>query len=456
MVHWTEGEKVIKKHKPLLYKRTSLIFYSIFAVFTATLLILANGCAPLPPLEEESVKQEEAPVAQTSDMDEQLRKQEIRKYSSFAYERWKNGEYEVARGHFNKVRELDIEHKENIYRKWADCFVRSDMLDSALFAYQEGIKYFPDDDYLHNSLAIMYRNTGNYEDAIAEQQEALRIKPDNEDYLFALAEMYEKIDEWAKTVEIYEKLAALFPDNQLYNQRVIDIKRMYFDPEEYLESLKQAVEKFPDDPKRRYDYASVLLEQGHSKKAEQELVHYTNKVPDNPDGWRNLARARENLANFNGAIKARKKAVDLEPESLRDIIAVGRNYLNLNSWSEARNWAQRALNKDGNYASAWVLMADIYFNCADKASGDNPKYNDKLVFAIAYGLYKKAAASDNIEAQRDGERGMRILSGSELIPSTEERFMNRDKSRPSGKAYEWIDQRWSEVSYIDQYLKTLE
>ena len=202
--------------------RKDLIFHFVFAVLASIFLVWVIGCAPLPPLEEESKPE---PV-KTTDMDREAREAEIAKYLSFAYERWKNGEYEVARGHFNKVRELDTEHKQNIYRKWADCFVRSGMIDSAVFAYREGIDYFPDDDYLHNSLAIMHRNAGRYEEAIAEQLEALRISPDTEEYLFPLAEMYEKIDEWIKAVEIYEKLVALFPENKLYNQRVIDIKSL--------------------------------------------------------------------------------------------------------------------------------------------------------------------------------------------------------------------------------------
>ncbi len=434
---------------------SGMIFKTILSLVVFALIGWLTGCAPLPPLEEEA-KTQTTGASPKADAANEQREAEIAKYRSFAYERWKNGEYEAARGHFNKIRVLDIEHKHNIYRQWADCFVRSGMIDSARCAYEEGINYFPDDDYLHNGLAIVLRNAGQMEDAIEQQKEAVRIKPDNEDYLFALAEMYEKTENWEKAVETYEVLADLFPDNPLYNQRIIDIKRIYFNPEEYLQTLKDAVNKFPDDPKRHFDYAMALLDQGHSEQAVGEFEAYTRQQPNDAEGWRNLARARENLSDFRGAVTARKKVIEINPESLKDMVNVGRNYLNLKKWVEARGWAKRALAKDSDYGSAWVLMGDIYFNAADLASGDSPKYNDKLVFTIAYGLYRRAATSSDIEARSDGERGLRILKGGELIPSREERFMNRSKTRPIGDLYKWINPDWPEVGYVDTYLKALD
>jgi len=446
---------LINNSTPVRRSQIGSVFNIMLTLVMFAVISWLSGCAPLPPLEEEARE----PAVEAAPADEAARAErdaEIAKYRSFAYERWKNGEYEAARMHFSKIRELDVEHVHNIYRQWTDCFVRSEMIDSAHFAYEEGIEYFPEDDYLHNGLAIMLRNAGRIEEAIEHQREAVRIKPENEEYMFALAEMYEKVEDWDNAIETYKRLVELRPDDLNLNQRVIDIIRRYRDPEEYLKTLKEAVEKFPDDPRRRFDYAVALLDQGHSDRAVKEFESYLKQQPDHVEGWRSLARARENLADFQGAIVARKKVTELDPESLRDIINVGNNYLNLRNWIEARRWAQRALAKDSGYGAAWGLMGDIYFKAADMASGDSPKYNDKLVFTIAYGLYKKAVGSNDVEARSYGEFSIRILEGGELLPSREERFMNRDKSRPVGDAYKWIRNDWSEVLYIDNFLKTLD
>ncbi|NQT34071.1 hypothetical protein HQ587_02680 [bacterium] len=503
----------------------------VISLIFLIVLVWLTGCAPLPSLEEEAGKAVGEISAQS--MAKAERDSIIAVRRSFAYERWKNGDYETARTHFSTIRQYDIDHEQNIYRSWADCFVRSDMIDSALFAYEEGIKYFPADDYLRSSLSIIYKNSGRFKEAIEQMVEAVKIrtasslmkssefkeqlevlklqmKPlkleldslkqllqsgaDNAEtivkdmgeltrkiaeaaepiarlteemmtvtiddkmveYLWALSELHETVEDWDMAIETYEDLSELLPDDPLPNQRKIDIIRMYCNPEEYLNSMKEAVEQFPDDPTRRFDYGVALLDQGYSEQAVAEFEICCEQKPDDPEGWRNLAAARDNLNDYHGAINALKKVIDLEPESLVDLVAIGENYINLKNWVEARRWAKKTLAKDGGLGSAWLLMGDIYYRAADLASGDSPKYDDKLVFIIAYGLYKRAAGSDDPEAISDGKRGMNILKGSMLLPSREERFMHRDKTRPSGKAYSWIKHDWSEVGYIDNFLKTLD
>ena len=519
---WTKNVVVPQGVNTLWRLSISLIFLIAFVWLT--------GCAPLPSLEEDGGKAVEEISAQSLAKTERDSLIAVRR--SFAYERWKNGDYETARKHFSTIRQYDIDHEQNIYRSWADCFVRSDMIDSALFAYEEGIKYFPADDHLRSSLSIIYKNSGRFEESIEQMVEAVKIRTasslmksselkeqlevlklqmeplkteldsmkqllrsgaDNAEtivrdmsdltrkiaeaaepiarltqeiivdiddkkieYLYALSELYETVEDWDKAIETYEELSELLPDDPLPNQRKINIIRMYRNPEEYLNSMKEAVERFPDDPRHRFDYGVALLDQGFSEKAVSEFKIYCEQKPDDPEGWRNFAAARDNLNDYSGAINALKKVIELEPESLVDLVAIGENYIDLKNWVEARRWAKKALANDGDFGAAWLLMGDIYNKAADLTSGDSPKYDDKLVFVIAYGLYKRAADSNNPKASSDGKRGVNILKGSMRLPSKEERFMNREKSRPSGKAYDWINHDWSEVGYIDSFLKTLD
>ena len=330
------------------------------------------------------------------------------------------------------------------------------MQDSALYAYEEGIKYFPEDAYLRTSLAIMFRNAGRIDEAIEQQVEAVHIKPDDTDYLSGLSDLYEAVEAWDKAIETYQRLVELMPDDPEVNRRLTDIIRTYRNPEEYLKAMYEAVEAFPDDPTRRKEYANALLEQGLNEEAVNQFGQYIRMRPTDPDGPRCLAKALQNLGQFSPALDAINKVLELEPGGLPDLLDAGRVLLEMNKWVKARKVAKTALKMDSNNASAWVLMGDIYFKAADIASGDSPKYNDKLVFVIAYGLYRKAAESSDVEARTNGERGMRLLKGSGLVPSREERFMNRNKTKPSGKAYEWINSDWSEVGYINSFLKTLD
>lgn len=424
-------------------------------ITTLIVIVFIVGCVPPPPLEEgemtEQKTEPEGPQLSKAERDSIIG---VRR--SFGHERWKNGDFEAAIRHFEVIREHDIEKKYNIYRKWADCYNQLGYRDSSRFAYEEGIKYFPDDAYLHSSLAILYRNERKYNDAIAQQKEAIRIEPDNQLYIRDLANMYESTENWDGAIETYQRLLELTPDDASLINIVNSLIRTHRNPEEYLKSLKDVVGKFPDDPPHRFEYARALFSQGDNEAAAAQFKVYTKLKPSDAEGWRNLARTQENLGEYSKAIDALIKVTEVSPESLNDIVAVGKGYLNLKQWVKARTWAQKALAKDSGYGQGWLLMGDIYTKSADLVGGSSPKYSDKLVFVIAYGLYKKAYQSSDPEARSDADRSMQNLKGGGSLPAKEERFMNKGKSRPSKDSYDWINHKWSEVNYIDSYLKTLD
>jgi len=308
-------------------------------IITLIVIVFIVGCVPPPPLEEggstEKTTEPEGPQISKAERDSIIG---VRR--SFGHERWKNGDFEAAIRHFEVIQEHDLERKYNIYRKWADCHNQLGNRDSSQFAYEEGIKYFPDDDYLRSSLAILYRNERRLDDAIAQQKEAIRIKPDNQQYIRDLATMYESTENWDMAIETYQSLLELTPDDAGLINIINSLIRTHRNPEEYLKSLKEVVEKFPDDPSHRFEYARALFSQGDNDAAVTQFEVYTQLNPSDAEGWRNLASVRENLAQYSKAVDALIKVTEIVPESLSDIVAVGKGYLNMKRWIKARFWAQ--------------------------------------------------------------------------------------------------------------------
>lgn len=418
----------------------------------AAAFLFQTGCAPLPPIEEEMEEQVESlPKISKAERDSI-----IAVHRSFGHEYWKQGNYENARAYLDTVRFYDYEHRINIYRTMADCHIQMQMPDSAIAVYIEGIRYFPDDAYLQSSLAIMFKNRGQWAEAIEHQVEAVRIKPDNTEYLMSLAELYVKNEDYDNAIATYETLAEMLPEDAAIADKLENLIKTQRDPAEYLGALKEGVEKFPDDYGRRLKYANALHEQGFDEKAVKHFKVYAEERPDDVRSWRGLAKSRDNLGEYKEAIAAYKKVVEIEANAVDDYIAIGKDYLALGKWVEARKWAYLALQQREGYGMAWVLLGDVYQSAADKASGDHPKYNDKLVFVIAYGFYLKATGSSDPQARSDGDRGMRFLKGSELVPNKADRFMHQSEIMPSGNAYAWINQDWPEVGYIDEFLKALD
>lgn len=443
-----------------------LVVMSVLSVWFG---LIHLGCAPVPQYQEEISPVRESEPEDT--LTTQERDSLVAVYRSFAYERWKNKDYATAIQHFYTVHHYDIHHQHNIYRLWADCFNQANNLDSALWAYQEGVKYFPRDDYLRASLAIALRNKGMLREAIVHQEEAVRIKreawekssePDKERlkedldrYLNDLEGFYEMAEEWDKAIAVLEELSQRNPNNLTLRQRLTHLVRTLRSPEEYLAKLKSQLEQFPDDFNTRYTYAQELYAQGHYRQAVVEWERYLKAKPEDAGAWRNLGQARKANGEIRGAIEAFTKSVSLE-ETAADMVEIGRLYLELEDWAQSRRWLARAKEKGDEQGEALVALGDLYFRCAEKFASDPPKFVDKLVYAIAYGLYSQAARSPNPTWRAEGEKGKRNLELNELIPTREDRFMNRKVSLPSGKGYEWIDPNWSEVKFLEQFLSGLD
>jgi len=430
-----------------------LIAVLLLTTFSFTILGV-TGCAPLPPLDDPQKQ-----VTVTEDPNEpQISQAErdsiIGVRMSFGHERWKNKDFEMACHHFAVVAHYDKTHTKNIYPKWGNAYVERSMLDSAQYIFELGTKYFPDDEYLRTSLATMYRNAGQMDNAIGHQKEAVRIKSQNETYLRDLEAMYETIEDWDNAIDIYRKLSALLPDDQQVKQNLIALIKLHKDPTVYLQELRDAVVKFPDDPKRRMELVRVLLDQGEQVEALAQLDTYLKAVPNDAEAWRRIARIKSDQGDVDGSISALQKVVDIDPDATADMVVIGMEYLGKKQFVNARNWAQKALAKNGQLGSAWLLMGDIYYRGADDASGSTPKYDDKLVFAIALGLFQKAQSSSDSQIRSDADRMVRSVNN--LVPTKEERFMRKGKDRPATDGYPWLNLGWPEVSYLDTFLAGLD
>ncbi|MBT3232005.1 MAG: tetratricopeptide repeat protein [Calditrichaeota bacterium] len=433
----------------------------IKTVLITAILALAiygfNGCAPIPQDIEDQIVEEKnteidplAAIKSTSN--------ELGMHRSFAYQYYQQNDFATARIHYDTVRTYDYKHEFPIYQRLAVCYNKTGEPDSAIWAYEQGIKYFPEDAYLHTSLAHMYRNRGRVEDAIVHQLEAIKIKPDQFEYYVALKDMYKKIDEYDKAIETLEKLVELMPDDPEINDELANLIRAQRGGAEYLQALRDGVEKFPDDHSRRLALAQALLAEFDNDGAVEVFKKYTTVMPGDPQGWMGLAKTLDNLERTSEAIKAYKKLVDLNPKDIASMVAIGTDYLTQNNWSKSLDWARRALNVDSKYGSAIILMGDVYQKVADVTSGDNPKYSDKLVFIIAYGLYERASKLSDPQSRNDGKRAMNslkatILETEKMVEDWFQYEYNKEGTvRPYKSGYKWINKDWSETKYIKTYL----
>src|SRR5262249_52494796 len=85
-----------------------------------------------------------------------------------------------------------------------------------------------------------------------------------------------------------------------------------------------------------------LLQANDFAGAAKALEQVTEREPNNGRAWRNLALARQNLKQWDGAIAANQRSLEIEPAIVTPIFALGVVY---------------ALKGDRDQAFAWLAKA---------------------------------------------------------------------------------------------------
>ena len=357
---------------------------------------------------------------------------------------------------------LDRNNKYNDFPQAARCYSEiaqsnPEYSDSARVVYEMGLERFPESDYLHNALGIIYKSRGNLEKAEYHFTRASQIDPSRKEYLEPLTEIYQQKGEWVKAKETCEKVLEIDPSNTVIRDRLESILRDHFSPEEFIASLLKKLELEPENVDIWLQLSQQYFNLGKNSEALKSIQETLKLKPVNVEALVLLGAIKENLADYNGAIDAYKKILEVKPQRVDILLDVANAYKNLEQYSTARIYCLKALDIEPGSGSALVKLGELYEAAADvKSRGKQATYSDKLVFTIAYGLFQRAANSTDYTAKENAQRKINYLQSNLILPQKADWFMHKSEYVPKKSEYEWINEDWEEVKFIKTYLKQYE
>jgi len=364
---------------------------------------------------------------------------DIRMWFSFGSEYYKNKNYPAALPYLWKVFIHDTtRYASAAIRKIADSYFNLQRADSTLIACYRGLEKFPDHITLHYFAGFIQDNLGKFRCAIPHYEKLVEDNPKKAEYLEKLAFLYYK-DENEKAIEIQEQLVNLDPTNSEYNNTLALYTNYFLGAGEALEARKQAYENDPQNMEFAMKYGKAAYDAGEYRAALAPLSAVITNNPKNTQAYETRANCYESLENYSAAITDYKKILDLQSDNADIMCAIAANYRNLNQFSNGRYWINKALQSRPGYGLAYIAMAEIYEKavtyCQDKENRGR-KYDDGLVYELAYDQYKKAL---NDPAYRSKAR-TRMNSLKSVLPTDEEIFMNQNRKKLKLDCYtSWID-----------------
>ncbi len=399
------------------------------------------GCAP------QQTAQKGMSAARKKAIEDSLRKVqqfEILKSWSSGYEYYKNKSYADAKKYFWKVIKLDTAmayadtfHYKDIFARLANCYVQENKPDSAQLAYTMGLKYFPNDVYLHEALGYILRGKGQLQEAAKHYEIAVKLNPKKASDWRILGEIYVKLNDDENAIRAYEKYIALKPNDRKAMEVLSILYRETGREDQAIAQKEKMLEQSPNDVTLMLQLGKAYSSQGNYKKARDMYLRVLKLEPENRTALALLGYVYMNLEDYNNAIATYKKLMKLEPKNTEVLCNIASAYRMKGEFRVARSYVRRAISINPRYGLAHITMGQIYESSAEKCiNKKNGKvdFDDKLVYEKAYYEYKKALKDPEFadKAQR------RMDAIATMLPTKEDRFFNKGKKEPTSSCYKWI------------------
>jgi len=410
-----------------------------------TILSLMLGLINCVPPSTESSE----PVSQVTTPKPTIDRDKCDLYLSFAYSYYQNQNWKSAIENYKKMSSYgcDEEYAQDVFSYWGRAYQQlasenSVYLDSALYVYQTGVKYLPNDLFLKKNIAYIYHLQGKIDLEIREYEKMIEITPDDIELYRTLVKLYINAQRFNDVVYTTNEILKISPDDeQALNDRILAYQKLGKD---ITTIQKEQWEKNPTDVRYGLEYAAALKQQRDFDNALTVYQEVAKLAAKNLEAWSNIADiyfTQKN--NYTEALKAYEHILDnISPKDLNVLQQIAKCCQLLNDYPTALSFAQKAITIAPTSPQAFKIKADLYFAAADHFSaGRQLNFEDKLVYKLAYDNYIKVIELGDVSVQSRVDHLKEYL-----IPNREEWFFNRYDAngvartsyRPLNPDYKWI------------------
>lgn len=415
--------------------------------------MVLGGCAATQQVKQLSPEEQ----ARIQDSIARVNERELKIARMFAYDKLKQNQWEEARKYLWKVVDLDVKHQYNDWSRLYQSYMNTNQADSAQVILGIGLQYFPNDVFLASTLGFMLKTQGDLDSSLTLYKRALEYDSANVEFMKKIAEIYEQKNEPDNAITAWESLLKVEPENQEAKDKLGYLIRKNRDPQEYIAHLVGEVANAPDDVEKRMELLFAYADQSENKKVIEQADKVIALDPGRLEAYRRRAVAFENLGDFRKAIEAYQQLLKQDAAANDVRLRIADNYRLIGSWTKARTWlldAKKAAG--GTLPEADYILGQVYETASDECSRDRGlEYDDKLVLAIAYGLYQKAANSTDFLIQEKANRRITYFETNKFIPQYSDWFMAQDREMPVQDCFKWIQPDWPEVAFLGKYLEEL-
>ena len=225
--------------------------------------------------------------------------------------------------------------------------------DTALAEFRKAAKLDPASGQVRMETAKLLRDGGKVEEAIAEAKEAVALDKDSAEAHLTLGQLYQasadgpKADETArKAAAEYEEVVRILPNDQSTMKALADLYGQLQQPKDSIRTLERVLELDPGGFEAHIQLGAQLLAAGESERAAAVLQKAVELQP-NSRAYASLGEIYSRAQQPDQSILNYRKALEMEPGSIRVRLSLGETLLRAKRPKEALAEAKAVLATDG-------------------------------------------------------------------------------------------------------------
>lgn len=394
-------------------------------------IMIVQMCVPPPPSEEE---------AALTEAELKRRERDCLIALSNAWEYYKNREFDSSIRNYRRLVDLGCgeENAQEVYIYFGRAYIELGNLDSAVWAFKQGLRYLPEDKNLLENIAYALGRLGNIDEQIYYYERYVEVDPSNVEVFTTLTDLLRQEGRYDDLIAALSRWLEVEPNNPRVQTDLIAAYEIAGkDP---LTFMRQRWEDNPSNAQWGIDYATKLVGNLEYALAYRVLEGVIQRTPTARGAYELLANAALDEGDVDRAISALERLFELDRTGEEAALELARAFLRKGEYPRALEWAETALEVSTNGGEALYVRAEIYYTAADDCvSGHEsgaPNFQDKLVFQMACDDYKAAVDKGYRRARTRAD-----FLDKNLIPNKGDWFLQQAGIRlfkPQGDCYSWI------------------
>lgn len=360
---------------------------------------------------------------------------------SNATEYFKNGDYEAAIRNYHTLVVLGCgeEYAQDVYLWFGRAYLEIGKQDSAAWAFQQGLRYLPEDKNLLENITYSLGRLGDTERQIYYYERLLEVDPANLEALRNFVDLLRGNESYNDLIRVLNQWLEVEPNNGQVQSELIEAYNLAGkDP---LSFMRQRWEENPENPQWGLDYAQRLIDADDTQLAYRTLESIIQRHTNFRKAYELLANAALNKGDIDRAIRTYEKLFQVNRTDVGAAQELSRSYLRKREYQTALQWAETALKVSNNSGEAYFVRGDVYYAVADECVSQRENavatFQDKLVYLMAHEDYRTAIDKGYRRAQIKAN-----FLEKNLIPAKGDWFLQPANLRifkPKGDCYSWIN-----------------